>query len=193
MLTDDQITALAREYAEEMIKGKPTEELPNCLKNSMLAMNTEHLAEIFQWLLRRYCLVEKSKVEEEYHEVKFTCGNVDPCSDIFVSSLAQKNLLDRLFPELAKASIGMSKKKKKGLYRSNKEAKVGETIECPVCHNKFIKRQYSQAFCCGHCKDRFHNMRCKDRRKYNDSGDDNPYDSFSDEAMDLGIADYNTD
>lgn len=30
MLTDDQITALAREYAEEMIKGKPTEELPNC-------------------------------------------------------------------------------------------------------------------------------------------------------------------
>ena len=87
----------------------------------------------------------------------------------------------------------MSKKKKKGLYRSNKEAKVGEAIECPVCHTKFIKRQYSQAFCCGHCKDRFHNMRCKDRHKYNDSGDDNPYDSFSDEAMDLGIADYNTD
>lgn len=159
----------------------------------MLTMNTEYIAEIFRWLTRRYYLIEKSKVEEEYHEVKLTYGNVDPCSGTFVSSIAQKSLLDRLFPELSKTSAGMSKKKKKGLYRSNKEAKVGEAIECPVCHTKFIKRQYSQAFCCGHCKDRFHNMRCKDRHKYNDSGDDNPYDSFSDEAMDLGIADYNTD
>lgn len=31
-----EITALAREYAEEMIKGKPTEELPNCLKTLCL-------------------------------------------------------------------------------------------------------------------------------------------------------------
>ena len=192
-MDDNQITALAREYAEEIIKGKPSEELPNCLKNSMLTMNTEYIAEIFRWLTRRYYLIEKSKVEEEYHEVKLTYGNVDPCSGTFVSSIAQKSLLDRLFPELSKTSAGMSKKKKKGLYRSNKEAKVGEAIERPVCHTKFIKRQYSQAFCCGHCKDRFHNMRCKDRHKYNDSGDDNPYDSFSDEAMDLGIADYNTD
>lgn len=36
MLTDQQITDIAREYAEEMIKGKPSEELPNCLKNSMM-------------------------------------------------------------------------------------------------------------------------------------------------------------
>lgn len=192
MLTDDQITVLAREYAEE---ENPIESYSDTMFERALDLSISRgeALRVLTWLTRRYCVVEKSKVEEEYHEVKFTCGNVDPCSDIFVSSIAQKSLLDRLFPELAKASIGMSKKKKKGLYRSNKEAKVGETIECPVCHNKFIKRQYSQAFCCGHCKDRFHNMRCKDRRKYNDSGDDNPYDSFSDEAMDLGIADYNTD
>lgn len=31
------------------------------------------------------------------------------------------------------------KLKKKGLYRTNKEAKVGEIIECPVCHIKFKK------------------------------------------------------
>ena len=41
----------------------------------------------------------------------------------------------------------MAKKKKNGLYKINKEAKVGEIIECPICHNKFAKRQYSQAFC----------------------------------------------
>lgn len=191
-MSDPEITALAREYAEE---ENPIESYSDTMFERALDLSISRgeALRVLTWLTRRYCVVEKSKVEEEYHEVKFTCGNVDPCSDTFVSSLAQKSLLDRLFPELAKASIGMSRKKKKGLYRSNKEAKVGETIECPVCHTKFIKRQYSQAFCCGHCKDRFHNMRCKDRHKYNDSGDDNLYDSFSDEAMDLGIADYNTD
>jgi uncharacterized protein (DUF2225 family) len=29
--------------------------------------------------------------------------------------------------------------KKKGLYKINKEAKVGEIIECPICHTKFAK------------------------------------------------------
>ena len=190
-MNDDQITVLAREYAEE---ENPIESYSDTMFERAidLSISRGEALRVLTWLTRRYYLIEKSKVEE-YHEVKFTCGNVDPCSDTFVSSLAQKSLLDRLFPELSKTSGGMSKKKKKGLYRSNKEAKVGETIECPVCHTKFIKRQYSQAFCCGHCKDRFHNMRCKDRHKYNDSGDDNQYDSFSDEAMDLGIADYNTD
>lgn len=83
------------------------------------------------------------------------------------------------------------KRKKKGLYQTNKEAKVHEIIECPVCHIKFEKIQWAQAFCCGHCKDKFHNMRCKDRHRYAEPKDDNPYYSFSDEAMDLGIADYN--
>lgn len=105
-MDNDQITALAREYAEEIIKGKPSEELPNCLKNSMLTMNTEYVAEIFRWLMRRYCLVEKSKVEEEYKEAKFTCGNVDPCSDTFAASLAQKSVLERLFPEIGKEVEG---------------------------------------------------------------------------------------
>lgn len=105
-MSEEEITALAREYAEEIIKGKPSEELPNCLKNSMLTMNTEYVAEIFRWLMRRYCLVEKSKVEEEYKEAKFTCGNVDPCSDTFAASLAQKSVLERLFPEIGKEVEG---------------------------------------------------------------------------------------
>lgn len=52
-----------------------------------------------------------------------------------------------------------------GLYRDNKAALVGTEIECPVCHHKFIKRQYSQAFCCGSCKDKFHNRHDGDRHK----------------------------
>ncbi len=85
----------------------------------------------------------------------------------------------------------MSKKRRKGLYQRNKEAKVHEIIECPVCHTKFEKIQWAQAFCCGQCKEKFHNMRCKESHRYAESIDDNPYDSFADEAMELGIADYN--
>ena len=50
-----------------------------------------------------------------------------------------------------------------GLYRTNKNAKTGTEIECPVCHTKFKKRQYSQAFCCTRCKDKFHNRVDGDR------------------------------
>ena len=44
-----------------------------------------------------------------------------------------------------------------GLYKNNKSAKVGTEIECPVCHKRFIKKSYQQAFCCKDCKDKFWN------------------------------------
>ena len=49
------------------------------------------------------------------------------------------------------------------LYKDNKNAKVGTIIECPICHTKFKKTQYSQAFCCTKCKDKFHNRYDGDR------------------------------
>lgn len=106
-MTQDQITALAREYAEEMIKDRPSEELPNCLRNSMLAMNTEYIAKIFQWLTRRFCLVEKSKVEEEYKSSKHYFEHTDS------SNPTQKQYfwgrmcaIESLFPEIAKEVEG---------------------------------------------------------------------------------------
>lgn len=85
----------------------------------------------------------------------------------------------------------MKRKKKRGsgLYRLNKEASVGETIECPVCHTKFTKRQYSQAFCCGHCKDRFHNQHNPARHRYRDSYNGGLTDHDCDEMY--GVAEYN--
>ena len=81
-----------------------------------------------------------------------------------------------------------------GLYRNNKAAKVGELIECPVCHAKFKKKQYSQAFCCLHCKDMFHNQVDGDRHKYSNNyiptGDD--YEGADDDQWgdcELGIHD----
>ena len=80
------------------------------------------------------------------------------------------------------------KNRKKGLYKTNKEAKVGEEIECPICHTKFVKRQYSQAFCCIKCKDKFHNMKSGDRHLYENNGDD-----ITDHDWDesFGVAEYN--
>lgn len=54
----------------------------------------------------------------------------------------------------------MAKKSKRKLqYEANKGAKVGTEITCPICCKKFIKRQYSQAFCCGKCKDYYWNAK----------------------------------
>lgn len=86
-MTDHEITALAREFSAEH-------------DDSTIAYH--QAKDVIRFLLRRYCLVEKSKVKEEYHEAKFTCGNVDPCSSTFVASLSQKSMLERLFPEIAK-------------------------------------------------------------------------------------------
>ena len=93
-MDNNQIQSLAREYAEEMIKGKPAEELPNCLKNSMLTMNTEYVAEIFQWLTRRFYLVEKSKVVKLCrltfeHDDSIDYGLIDGLTDLVLE----------LFPE----------------------------------------------------------------------------------------------
>lgn len=103
MENNDQITALACEYAEEMIKGRPSEELPNCLKNSMLAMNTEHVAEIFRWLMRRYCLMEKSKIRQIYQAKRHILANQEVFGmTVATEAAAQKRLMLCLFPELEK-------------------------------------------------------------------------------------------
>ena len=99
-MTQTEIDKIAREYAEETAKDTNVEELPNCLKNSMLAMNTEYVAEIFQWLLRRYCLVEKEVVHTAYQQAMEQGKHAHVRCQ--VESRAQLRLLERIFPEIAK-------------------------------------------------------------------------------------------
>lgn len=64
-MSESEITALAREYAEE--KGRRMEReqsLPNCLIKEVMEMDAEELTKFLQWLLRRFCIVEKSKATE---------------------------------------------------------------------------------------------------------------------------------
>lgn len=46
-------------------------------------------------------------------------------------------------------------------YKLNKEAKVGDTIQCPSCGSHFEKNNYQQAFCKSKggtvCKDKYWN------------------------------------
>lgn len=51
-----------------------------------------------------------------------------------------------------------------GLYEENKAAKVKSEIECPVCHCRFIKKQWQQVFCSDKCKNKFWNKK-GDRHK----------------------------
>lgn len=102
-MNDDQITALAREYGVDSVDpygfSKDTYE-------DYVGEYADDAADVLRWLSKRFYLVEKSKVEEEYHEAKFTCGNVDPCSETFATNLAQKSLLERIFPRIAKEVKG---------------------------------------------------------------------------------------
>ena len=55
----------------------------------------------------------------------------------------------------------MSRKisKRQQRYIDNKKAKCGAEISCAVCGKIFIKKQYSQAFCCIRCKDAYWNAK----------------------------------
>ena len=101
MENNDQITALAREYAEECTNPSG---FSKATYEEMVEERAENVTYVLRWLLRRYCLVEKGKAEKEYHEAKFACGNIDPCSDTdtWIRYHTEKSLLERIFPNLGK-------------------------------------------------------------------------------------------
>ena len=103
-MTDDQITALAREYAEEVYRNvhKEMEVLPSCLSNEAINMFAEDMESKLKWLLRRYCLVEKSKVKEVYKNTKSYKSELESFSRQSDCCSVKLRLLESLFPEIAK-------------------------------------------------------------------------------------------
>lgn len=106
-MNDEQFKALAREFAKAVNcshlhiledKEEPLTDIPE----EYLEWYADCLTSFLQWLSCRFCLVEKERVKDEYHEAKFACGNVDPCSETWATYQAQKSVLERLFPEIAK-------------------------------------------------------------------------------------------
>lgn len=102
-MNDDQITALAREYAEE---GAEDVGLPNCLQNETFGLVVTETECVIKWLLRRFCLVEKSKVEEAYKAcASMRDDNLSPNIESAIlhhRGVEGVRVLKSLFPEIAK-------------------------------------------------------------------------------------------
>lgn len=95
-MNDEQITAVAREYAEF------TDLSPVDKKNvSMICEN------FLKYILRRYYIMEKKDMEAKYQEAKerYFDTNVDK-TDIVMYSSRILSLLKSLFPEIAKEVKG---------------------------------------------------------------------------------------
>lgn len=98
-MDDNIITFLAREYAEERMKCKDMTSFGSSLLFCAIKSNTE---ECFEWLLRRYALVEKSKIRETWKEIT----NVYLAHRHITYDGARYLFNEVLFPEIGKEMEG---------------------------------------------------------------------------------------
>lgn len=99
-MTPNQITALAREYAESRYPEAKTDE-DDFLYDSAVYVMEDNL----RWLLRRFCLVEKKDVEAKYQEAKERYFNPDDEIEKTMYG-GRMSMLEYLFPEIAKEVEG---------------------------------------------------------------------------------------
>lgn len=95
-MTAPEITALAREYAEEQCKKSTMIDTSNLYEDKLL-----EFYDVYGFLLRRYCLAEKSKVESTYNRIwnewNFSLDAENKANSKFILSA-----LESLFPEIEK-------------------------------------------------------------------------------------------
>lgn len=112
-MTDAEITALAREYAEWVTDVSKAEELPNCLLKEANKLIADDAERMLTWLSTRYCLAEKSKLTKMYKEAvdgKCELEKMQPQNTYAKNSILMKvgmnvgcaYTLKSLFPEIAK-------------------------------------------------------------------------------------------
>lgn len=85
-MKQELITALAREYAEEIHYGDNYFEAEN--------------KRLLTWLLRRFCLVEKEAVRKQFESAKRLIEARDYNKQCI--GVGSRGVLERLFPEIAK-------------------------------------------------------------------------------------------
>lgn len=91
-MTDEQITALAREYAED---------------GYFVQIIQDDAEEFLRWLLRRYFLVEKSKAEQFFKWRQNILANQNKYDRYIVDEAsAEKRLMLCIFPDLGKEVEG---------------------------------------------------------------------------------------
>lgn len=94
-MSNDTITALAREYAEWVTEAEGG-------SNAYIPAETAIASAFLHWLCKRFCLVEKNKVEEEYHEANICRTHVERYGAQWGALTAKMTLMERFFPDLGK-------------------------------------------------------------------------------------------
>lgn len=99
-MSEEEIIALAREYAEEIYPHEDGEDLGQMsfLRNNAI----KHISSTLKMLLRRYCLVEKSKVREAYKDAQKDQHNSEGDFALTLAGRNRSAVLIDLFPEIAK-------------------------------------------------------------------------------------------
>ena len=104
-MNKDKIASLAREYAEE-IHADSMQFFPRPLPNSMEVLvkkDQDEAERLIRFLLRRFCLVEKSKLTEEYKSATANFNNAsDPVIPTMDYYLGIMKFIEYLFPEIGK-------------------------------------------------------------------------------------------
>lgn len=98
----EEITALAREYAEESTKADESD--PNLSELDLIEIRhdiEEYVTGILGFLLHRYCLVEKSKAKEMY-DVATEVSRLPKSVEARGYAISRLQTLESLFPEIAK-------------------------------------------------------------------------------------------
>lgn len=96
MITDDQITALAREYAEEKYPY---------LSDKIISLRTQEIKnaeQLIRFLLRRYCLVEKEQLKRVMSLHIEKSDETVKGGKAWFFHKGSANTLRYLFPEIAK-------------------------------------------------------------------------------------------
>lgn len=91
-MKESEITALAREYAEEIYSGS--------------AEFIDEVEQVICWLSQRFYLVEKSKIQEEYHEANICRTHFERYGAQWGALTAKMAILERFFPDLGKEVEG---------------------------------------------------------------------------------------
>lgn len=95
-MTPEQITSISREYAEE-IHADTSEPF----KDDVVREETENTESAFRWLLKRFCLVEKSKLREAYKDAQKDQYNTERDFALTLAGRNRSAVLVELFPEIA--------------------------------------------------------------------------------------------
>lgn len=99
-MNEQEITALAREYGEYVANSLDYDMCSDPELRHILAVkgHSESAQSVLEWLLRRFCLVEKDAIRKEY---KQAAEDYDPYDPMY-SNRGELDLLESLFPDLGK-------------------------------------------------------------------------------------------